>query len=204
LATVIADRVIGLSVLACIGLTAGLIFGSLSSQPIIAAAAFAVIVLALIGWHFAPVILNLASKKLPGFADKFKRLKDAFPRRWSVLAKVVGLALLYHLSQICLIGLIILELGGKVPLSYLLFAVPFINIAGTLPLSWMGVGVREAAYAVFFAPAFMTKEAAILVGIVWFVGMTLASALGGILAALSGDLAAVRKQAVGPPTGETN
>lgn len=191
LATVVADRALGLSVLACIGLSAGIVFGSLTSQPSIAFAALGLIISAMLGWHFAPALLSLSSKRFPHLSDKFERLKEAFPRRYSVILKLIGLALVYHLSQIFLIGLIITELGGTVPLSYLLFAVPFINIAGTLPLSWMGVGVREAAYAALFAPAFMTKEAAVLVGMVWLLGMTLASALGGILSAISGELATI-------------
>ncbi|NLF25234.1 MAG: flippase-like domain-containing protein, partial [Deltaproteobacteria bacterium] len=50
LASVVADRVMGLSVLAGIGILSGLFFGSISEQPDIALVATVFIVLAGLGW----------------------------------------------------------------------------------------------------------------------------------------------------------
>ncbi|NLF24830.1 MAG: hypothetical protein GX589_04135 [Deltaproteobacteria bacterium] len=123
----------------------------------------------------------------PRWSERLSALERAFPHDKSVLGRVIGLATIYHLSQIAVIGMIIKEVGGSVPWSYLLFAVPFINIVSTLPLSWMGLGVRETAYVLFFAPHYLTRENALLIGVIWLLGMTITSAVGGILAALSGD-----------------
>ena len=187
LATVIADRALGLGVLAAIGIVSGLAFGSLSQQPQIAFTAVGVIVLAVVGWRFAPSLTAIASRTAPRFAETLTALGRAFPRDGRVLSRAIALAIAYHLSQIAVIGVIIGEIGGAVPWSYLLFAVPFINIISTLPLSWMGVGVRETGYVLFFSPLYLSRESALLAGMVWLLGMTVAGAVGGIVAALSGD-----------------
>ncbi len=192
LATVVADRALGLGTLASIGILSGLIFGSISQQPVIAAVAFLVIIAAAAIWRFAPALTALISRRLPSLGGKISRMSDAFPRDPKVISRALLVAALYHFSQIAVIGAIIHQVGGTVPVPYLLFAVPFINILTTLPLSWMGFGVRETAYVLFFAPAFLTHEKAVLVGVIWLVGMTIASGVGGIIAALSGDLAVVR------------
>lgn len=194
LASVVADRALGLGVLAVIGVLFGILSGSLAEQPALAYVAVAVAVCAAIGWRFVPSFATASGRILPRFEQRIARLTRAFPHDPRVLAKAASLAAVYHLAQIGLIAVIIKEMGGDVPLTYLLFAVPFINIVGTLPLSWMGVGVRETAYALFFAPHYMTKEDAILVGVIWLLGMTVASAIGGIIAMLSGDLALIRRK----------
>ena len=192
LATVVADRALGLGVLAVIGIVFGIVSGSLSRQPAVAYAAFAVALCAVAGWKLAPHAGSFAGRILPKFEERFTRVTRAFPHDRGVLARAIALAAVYHLAQITVIGIVIKEMGGEVPVTYLLFAVPFINIVGTLPLSWMGVGVRETAYALFFAPQYLSKEEAVLVGVIWLLGMTVASAIGGIVASLTGDLTVVR------------
>jgi len=192
LATVVADRGLGLGVLAMIGIVFGIVSHSLAKQPVVAYAAIAVAICAVVGWRFAPSLGRLGGRLFPRIEERLERLGAAFPHDPRILAKAVALALIYHLAQIGLIAVIIREMGGDVPLAYLLFAVPFINIVGTLPLSWMGVGVRETAYALFFAPHFMSREEAVLVCVIWLLGMTVASAIGGIIALVSGDIAVIR------------
>ena len=192
LAAVVADRALGLAVLASIGIIAGIAFGDISRQPLVSAAALATVLGAITAWWFVPSAAAFGSRRFPRIADSIARIGRAFPHSPVILTKVILLAALYHLSQIAVAGLIMYQVGGRVPVSYLLFAVPFVNIISTLPVSWMGVGLRETGFALFFSPMFMTRESAVLTGIIWLVGMAVASAFGGIIAAISGNLTAVK------------
>lgn len=190
LATVVADRAIGLGVLASLGLCFGLFFGSVNSDtPILMGVAALVAVMAVFGWWFVPDILRIASKLLPRFDKFFSKLALAFPKEKKIFLKVVGLAVIYHLSQTLLIWGVISTVTDGVPLTYVLFAVPFINLISTLPLSWLGLGVRETLYITFFSSYsnYLTEPEAILVSMVWFLAMTIVSVSGGVLAVFTGD-----------------
>ena len=195
LATVVADRAIGLSVLASIGLISWAAFGAVAINPKFIWVAVIVTFLAILGFCFISKVMYFAGKLIPRFAKYFMHIADAFPKDKKVFAKVICFAAIYHCSQILLAAYIIHGLGVSVPLSYIFFAVPFINLLTTLPLSWMGLGLREGTYVSFFVPAyFSTPESAMLVGSIWFVAMIIASGVGGVVAFISGDMATIRKQ----------
>jgi hypothetical protein len=74
--------------------------------------------------------------------------------------------------------------------------VPFVNIASSLPISWNGLGVREKSYQTFFvasAPGLMTSEQAIAFGALWLLAVMTTSAIGGIVAFVSGDLSSLKR-----------
>ena len=96
------------------------------------------------------------------------------------------------------------SLGGTIPFRYILMAVPCANIISTLPLSWMGLGLRENVYVFFFVPAYFTPELAVTCALVWFLAMVLAGAGGGLFAVLSGDLrmlTQMKQRPAGAPPG---
>ena len=195
LATVIADRVIGLAVLASIGLLATALFGSQAVARTFSGVAIVLVVGGAIGWVLGPEMLLRLTAPLPKLQRICARILAAFPRDPILLLKVIGLALSFHVMQVLTIALIVADLGATVPWWYFFVAVPFINIASTLPLSWMGLGVRESAYKIFFVnQQYLTMEQAVLTGAIWLLGMTLASAAGGILAVLTGDLRLLKAQ----------
>lgn len=66
-------------------------------------------------------------------------------------------------------------------------AIPFVNILGSLPISWQGLGVRETAY-IFFLSSYLSNEQAVAFGAMWFLGVTVSSAIGGVVSALTGEL----------------
>jgi hypothetical protein len=81
-------------------------------------------------------------------------------------------------------------LGAEIPLATLFVVIPLVNIASSLPISWNGLGVRENSYMFFLtaAPALVTKEQAAAFGALWLLAVTVTSAIGGIVALISGDL----------------
>lgn len=96
-------------------------------------------------------------------------------------------------------------IGIDIPLYVWLFVWPLAKIAGLLPLTQNGIGVREAAQAVLFAPFGVSAAKAVATGLVFEVVIISGGLLGGAVAfLLSGsgqERAALRvRPAPGHPT----
>lgn len=194
LASVVADRIHGLIVLSLIGIASSVFFvGTDRTQQfsLVLVGIFTALVLCWIG---SPALLRLvapiASAKIS------KKLHDAtamFPRSLPVLATISIVSLVFHLLQISLHVAMAKGLGADVPLSLLLIVVPLANIASNLPISWNGLGVREHSYTFFLTPLFLSREQALAFGALWILAVTVGSAIGGLVALLSNDLATLRR-----------
>lgn len=184
LATVVADRTLGLAVLALIGIISVSVFHSTKLDLGIVHVALGFALLVLGGWALAPKIVPFLLRRWPKLQAKIAATLKAFPAKPSVLFSVIFLSVCFHLLQISLFAVIGRGFGVEIPFSYLLVAIPFSNIISTLPLSWMGLGIRENVYVFFFVPAYLSHEQAVISGAIWLLGMTIASALGGIISIL--------------------
>jgi len=188
IASAFADRAIGLAVLATIGVVAVAFTEGhhMDSQFVYVLLAVGVVVL--LGWLLAPfIVLRVVPESNP-FRKKVEQIMAVFSRDPVSLALVVLVAAIFHLSQITLQWYMTMGLGLEVPFVSMLVTVPFVNILSTLPITWNGVGVREKAYIFFFTPAIFSHEQAVTMGALWLLAVTSASAVGGILAFLSGGL----------------
>jgi glycosyltransferase 2 family protein len=191
LATVVADRFHGLGVLALIGATSALFFGANLPQNLLWVLPVVGLGIAA-GWIIGPTVLRLMVPRKHWLRQKVEGVAAAFPRKKRVIALITAISFVFHCTQICLHAVIAWALGVSVPLTVLFVVVPFINIASSLPISWMGLGVREFSYKTFLAPTYLTPDQAVAFGPVWFMAMVFSSLVGGAVALLSGDLAAVR------------
>jgi hypothetical protein len=101
---------------------------------------------------------------------------------WSAVGggapRVFALSLLIHLSTIGANWLFAIALG--LPLSpWDAFAlVPLIVLAGQLPISPGGLGVREAAFVYFYGRLGVDAASAFAAGLVWLVALYLTGAIG--------------------------
>ncbi len=191
IASAFADRALGLAVLATIGVLSVLFAEGhhMESEFVLLLSGVGVCVLA--AWLVAPlVILKLVPKHNP-FRNKVEQVLAVFNRDPFTIGLVVLVATIYHMAQICLQWTMALGLGADVSFVSMLVTVPFVNILSTLPITWNGVGVREKAYIFFFVPAVFTHEQAVALGALWLLAVTVASALGGVLALLGGGLARI-------------
>lgn len=75
-------------------------------------------------------------------------------------------------------------IGIDIPLYVWLFVWPLAKIAGLLPLTQNGIGVREAAQAVLFAPFGVSAAKAVATGLVFAVVIISGGLLGGAIAFL--------------------
>ena len=139
-----------------------------------------------------PLSISFKFPKIGGFIDEAGR---AFPRNPAVLAKILATAAVFHVVQIAVFGLMLRGMNVIVPWGYLFAALPIANIVSTLPLSWMGVGVRDGLYVMLFSPLYMTSTLAVLFATLWLLAMMGASVVGGVFAVLSGDLSMIKSRA---------
>lgn len=192
-ASVAADRMLGMGVLASIGVFSVILFRAGSIESSLILPSIAVCILVPVSWVLAPKVLALILDRFPWAAKRSKGVLEAFPTNRGTLFLASGISLVFHLWQIGLFALITYGLGAHIPWAYLLVAIPFANIASNLPLSWMGLGIRENAYIFFFVPAYLTREQALASGAIWLLSMTIASAVGAVLAVMTGDLRLLRE-----------
>lgn len=182
LSSVLADRLHGLSVLALIGLIATILWGgSHGFTPILIGLCLAVP----LGWVLAPRIIPalLPSGK---FKDKISAALLMLPQKPGPLLAITAISAFFHSTQLALHLYMAQIFGASLSISRLLTSVPFVNIASTLPISWNGLGVREQAYKFFLVPEVLSTDQAVGFGALWLVAVTASSAIGGLVAVITG------------------
>lgn len=189
IAAVVADRIHGLTVLSIIALITSQMFQSDRVPGWLLLGLLALIVGFVTAWLAGPAILKLlpSSTKLTA---KLRQVAEIFPRDPAVLASITALSLVFHCTQIMLHAVMANAVGAAIPLATLFVVIPLVNIASSLPISWNGLGVRENSYIYFLTatPALVTIEQATAFGALWLLAVTATSAIGGIVALISGDL----------------
>lgn len=84
-------------------------------------------------------------------------------------------------SSIIIYHQVAISMNILIPFIFYLFAIPFILIVSLLPISFGGLGVREAAAVFVFAIAGVSEDAALSMALVAMSITYLASLVGGIL-----------------------
>jgi len=119
------------------------------------------------------------------FKNKIKLHKfiNLFPNKLSTYIYISIISVIFHSLQIYIYYLITIYLNFEIPLKVLLVVIPVINILSSLPLSWNGVGIREAAILFLLINFdYMTKSQGIALGLSWLMIITISSIIGGIIA----------------------
>ena len=189
IAAVVADRIHGLTVLSVIALVTSQLFRSDRVPGWLLLSLLALIIGFIAAWVLGPAIL----RKLPNsnrFATKMHQVAAIFPRDFGVLSLITGISVVFHCTQILLHAVMANAVGAQIPLATLFVVIPLVNIASSLPISWNGLGVRENSYIYFLtaAPALVSAEQAAAFGALWLLAVTATSAIGGIVALVTGDL----------------
>lgn len=184
-ASVIADRIQGLFVLSIIGVLAILFLDGLYLEPTLSYSLMILTTGLVLGWFVGPWAILKVLPKEHKWRKKLKDTLSVFPRDIQTISKITALSCIFHVSQICLHGFILYALSIEIPWTALFTAIPFVNIASSLPISWQGLGVRENAYRVFFVPSLLNIEQCVALGTLWFFSMISAGLIGGLAAFLS-------------------
>jgi len=106
-------------------------------------------------------------------------------RRWlGITAAATGQSFLFQGVVILVVFLSARALDQHVPVSALAVFVPLISLAGMLPISVNGLGIREALYLLLFGRVGVPPDAAVSMAFLYFAVTLAASLPGGIVYAL--------------------
>jgi glycosyltransferase 2 family protein len=188
LASVFADRVHGMTVLAAIGVVSTAFVGRqhIGREYLVLLIGCAPAVVA--AWYFGPGIALAALPRGGALHKNMEQIAQVFPRDPATISYISLISLVFHLLQIGLHQVMAAGFGIQIPWAVLLLTIPVINILSSLPISWNGLGVRENGYLFFLAPQFVSREHAIAFGAMWLLAMAISSAIGALVLVLSKDL----------------
>ena len=183
--TVIADRGLGFVVLTWIGALAIVLQPGYRLPLPLYYAAWTVPPVTLLSWLYLPQLVVRLFKR----DNRWRHLveKDLAPY-WSdfgLLLKTSLVAAVFHSLQIGSQVWLARALGIDVPWPFFFIFVPVVNILGMLPVSFSGIGIREAGYLFFLAMVGIQRHTAVALGLLAS-GVVLASGLTGGLVFLLG------------------
>jgi uncharacterized membrane protein YbhN (UPF0104 family) len=193
IASVVVDRIHGLTVLSLIALFTSLTLGNQFVPQLFVQLLVALCAGFITAWLAGPFLLsNIPFLQRHPIAKKLREVAKMFPRDARTLIKITAISIVFHSLQISLHAVMAVGVGAVIPWATLFVVIPFVNIASSLPISWNGLGVRENSYIFFLAPTILSKEQALAFGALWLLAVTTASAIGGVVALFSGDLQLLR------------
>jgi len=191
LATVVADRMHGLAVLALLGTICAIFFETRIDRVFFVL--LAIIELGIIfTWIYGPKFLLKILPHDSSLYGKITQASGAFPRDIKTLTLITLASLIFHIIQVSLHAVMAMALGVYIPWPLLFATIPFVNIITSLPFSWNGLGVREAAYIFFLVPIALVGEQAVVFGVIWLLAVTINGLAGGVVAFVSGSLSLLK------------
>jgi glycosyltransferase 2 family protein len=107
-----------------------------------------------------------------------------YTRAGGALAGGIFLSFVFQAVVILVVFLNVRALGHAFPMSALAVIVPLVSLAGMLPLSVNGLGVRDALYIVLFGQLGASESLALSLALLYFAVTMTASLPGGVIYAL--------------------
>jgi len=164
LTTVIADRALGFVVLVFIGAVAVL------TQPYrlpraLYYSAWIVPPAALLLWLYGPQLVVRVFSPESRWRILVERDLGPYWRDGKLLINTSLIAAVMHVLQIVAQIVLAWALGLDPPAMYFFIFVPVVNIIGMLPISFNGIGVREAGYIFFMKSVGIERHSALAVGL---------------------------------------
>jgi uncharacterized membrane protein YbhN (UPF0104 family) len=181
--TVVADRLAGLAALSV--LAGAAVIGkewSLGAPATIGVGtALLAVVLACFWLGVASLDRLLALFPEPHAARQFIARLLPYQMRPSLMTRAVAWSLIVQMGGAVSVALVARGLGVVLPLSVWFAVVPLVALAMVLPIRIGGVGVREGGLAFLLAPAGVTAERAVAIGLLWFLTTIGGGLIGGLL-----------------------
>ncbi|MFN0113466.1 MAG: YbhN family protein [Paracoccaceae bacterium] len=180
-ASILADRIIGalaVVLLACGAavLARGVLDAETRRMAAFAALAAPVAIAALV-WSVGYLGRNRVAGRVAPFLDALRLLG----RRPSILALSLCIALVVQTVGVVLpISLLAHAMSIELPLSAHFVLVPIIVLATLIPVAPNGLGLRETAFVILYAPFGVPHEAAAALGFSWSLLLTVFGLAGGI------------------------
>jgi len=179
IASVAADRIVGLIGLTWLGATAAAAL-SVKLPRSVTLPTIAVGAISLAGFAALPLIGKLSSR-MPGRIAGAAATIAPYLDRPLAMMPAVGLSIALQLSLAICQWILARGLGLSAPVTLFVLCVPIANVFASLPVTLNGLGVRETAYMMLFGMAGMANADAIALGLLWFAA-TLIGNLTGVVA----------------------
>jgi uncharacterized protein (TIRG00374 family) len=193
-AAVAADRLIGLLTMVFMAFVAMFFVEARSLDSSVRILILAITAVSVIGIIFMvnerfARIFSVPLFFLKPMKENLKKAYSAVNKYRHHKALIVQSFLISILSQLLFfasVAVFAMSIGAYLPIVDVLLRMPIIGIVSLFP-SINGLGLREGATVVFFAPM-IGKEKALAVGILWFFILLVTSLIGGAIYALSPKL----------------
>ncbi len=181
LSTVIADRVVGMSVLIWVVAIALLIFPAYDIPLPILYLTYGLGLGFLLGWLLLPVVYRFLGGGIQRLGEGFKvAIETYISKRW-VVAKSMLLSVVIHFSQAVLHVLLGWSLDLNIPWSYTFILYPLVGAFSAIPISLNGIGLREGGYVFMLQRIDVSKEKALAFSLLWLMVGVFDSMVGGIV-----------------------
>ncbi|MBI3014874.1 MAG: flippase-like domain-containing protein [Candidatus Tectomicrobia bacterium] len=126
-----------------------------------------------------PALLKVLRARVRILSPYIREEMTLYWKTPDLLVRALLLSALFHLLLVLIHFLIGRAMGLQLPVSSYLVTAPLTGLAAFLPVSFNGIGIREAAY-IFFLGSFGAGPAvAFSFGILWLAVVVAASLLGG-------------------------
>ncbi|HMO17466.1 MAG TPA: lysylphosphatidylglycerol synthase transmembrane domain-containing protein [Oligoflexia bacterium] len=180
IASVLADRIHGLTTLLMIGLFAVLIVQPIHFPSALFSLLLYVLPVLLVSWLIGPrLLLRILPEHFP-FRIKIQTALAAFPRSVASLFMATCISVLFHSIQIFMACKIFETIRTPISTSLAFTTIPFINAASAMPFSINGLGVREVVGIYLLQPAGVLPESSAAFAAVWIITVTLVSGISGL------------------------
>ncbi len=124
-------------------------------------------------------------KRVKGKVQQVYEAIDVYRERKDIVAEVLLLSFLLQLNVILYYYVIALSLGINLSFIYFCLFVPVILVISMLPISISGLGIRENAFALFFAPLIQPPEvafaAAVSLSLLGYIVQVVFNSIGGVV-----------------------
>ncbi|MGH7841947.1 MAG: lysylphosphatidylglycerol synthase transmembrane domain-containing protein [Candidatus Binataceae bacterium] len=178
LASVVADRGVGLVALFWFAATAASTVTSVHLPSALIHLTVALGLLALLGYLAGPVLATLVSR-IPGRLGRIADSVTPYLRNPRSLILPLTLSIILQASLALSQYLLAIGMGIAIPFSAILLIVPIANVIASVPLTLNGLGVRESTYLLLFGMAGVARQDAVALGLMWF-ATTLIAGLSGL------------------------
>lgn len=176
--TVLADRGLGFVVLVWILALAILLQPTFPLPALVYYSAWIIAPATLLAWLYGPqLVVRVFDRQ-----SRWRRMVEGdlapYWNDYRLLIETSVVAVVFHFMQIGTQVLLARALGLDLQWSVFLVFVPIVNIAGMLPISFSGVGIREYGYLFFLGRLGIERHTAVALGLLSS-GVVLASGLAG-------------------------
>ncbi|MFM8707002.1 MAG: lysylphosphatidylglycerol synthase transmembrane domain-containing protein [Planctomycetia bacterium] len=181
--TVLADRLTGLAALAVLACTALLAKRWGLGVPAMLAVGTGLLGAALGAFWLGVGSIDRILSAIPErhAARQFIAQLLPYQQQPALMTRAVGWSLLIQMGGSVAVALVARALGVSLPLDTWFAVVPLVTLAMVLPISMLGLGIREQGLEFLLEPHGVAPERAVAIGLLWLACSILTGLVGGLL-----------------------